>query len=134
MKSIKKSVENTITKLSDRTLIIIGFILCILVFLSEYKPYISNDTSFMILQAKNMIQNGIMHVDSATMHGEMLYYPQKWLMNFIVYFFYCVGGFTGLRVGAYVICIIKVIVLYAMSNYLNKGKPIMNTFLTIGII
>lgn len=108
------------------------FILLLFVYIIGIAPKaFQNDTLFDISLGSKYINEGVSTLDDYSMHENLEYTPQHFLVNIITYYIYNLSGFLGLYIWCIILTCILAILLYVANRLFVNNKIISYMFVFI---
>src|SRR5574344_939077 len=87
-----------------------------------YPILFQNDTLFDICLGQKYVTSGISTVDDFSIHENLQYTPQHFLVNIITYYIYSMFNFKGLYILGLILTFILSLLLYTANNLFTKNK------------
>lgn len=115
-----------------KILIYILLILLLFVYIFTITPKVfQNDTLFDISLGNKYVNEGLVTQDDHSIHENLEYTPQHFLVNIITYFIYNLSGFLGLYIWCIILTCILAILLYIANRLFVNNKIISYMFVFI---
>ena len=115
-----------------KILIYILLILLLFIYIFTITPKVfQNDTLFDISLGNKYVNEGLVTQDDYSIHENLEYTPQHFLVNIITYFIYNLSGFLGLYIWCIILTCILAILLYIANRLFVNNKIISYMFVFI---
>lgn len=125
-----KNILERAKKINVLFLIMLGFIVfCLFSNILNF----DNDLWFILATGRNILNNGISHFDTLSMHSDYVIVTQQWLTSIIYYFTALKFGASGLVILVSLFSLAGIAMLYKYSKYLTKNTTISSLLLIIYI-
>ena len=116
-----KLILERVKKVNLLFLVMLGFMVYCL--FANFVNY-DNDLWFILATGRSILQNGISHFDTLSMHSDYYIVTQQWLTSIIYYLSVTKLGAAGFSIVVSLISIGGTITLYKYSKYLSKNATI----------
>ncbi len=91
-----------------------------------YVPAMQNDTYWLINIGKYMMENGLPHTESFTIHEGLVFNAQQWLTEILFYNIYSLFGDIGIHILGILIYIIISMVIYKLAMLLSDSNRLVS--------
>lgn len=106
---------------------IIGLLISLFIVLSNATSHVSMDAWFMVRHGEDIINNGFFATtDFLSVHNDIGFVHQKWLMCILSYVIYSFGGFRGLYLASLLFTAALTITIYVVANKFNPDDKYCN--------
>ena len=131
---MKKQKENQLIKIDNRKKIILYISLALILFiyiLGIVPKSFQNDTLFDISLGKKYVNSGLITQDDFSIHENLEYTPQHFLVNILTYYIHNYFGFFGLYIWCIILTCILSVLLYTANKLFVKNKIVSYMFVFI---
>lgn len=124
MNNLKQKVDKLNKKNNFKKIIIyISLILILFIYILEIVPKsFQNDTLFDISLGSKYVNSGLSTQDEFSIHENLQYTPQHFLVNILTYYIHNYFGFYGLYIWCVILTCILSILLYTANKLFVKNK------------
>lgn len=116
----------------EKILIYILFTLILFIYIIGIVPKaFQNDTLFDIVVGEKYVNSGLSTIDDFSIHENLEYTSQHFLVNIITYYIYNLFGFSGLYIWCIILTCLLALLLYVANKLFTNNKIIAYLFVFI---